>query len=106
MQIYVPPPDRDSRQQIINNNLRKIPTAPGSRGDNGVIDMEELLDKSEGFSGAEVVSICNEAAIYAIDEGAEFVTHQHLVSAVEELKPQITPTMLSFYNDMAKRFVT
>jgi AAA family ATPase len=68
--------------------------------------MEVLLDKTEGFSGAEVVSICNEAAIFAIDEDAEFVTQAHLVKAAEELKPQITQKMLQFYKEIALKFIT
>jgi AAA family ATPase len=68
--------------------------------------MEVLLNKTEGFSGAEVVSICNEAAIFAIDEDGDFVTQAHLVKAAEELKPQITQKMLNFYKEIAVKFIT
>ena len=103
-QIYVPPPDRDSREQILSNHLKKMPTTPLE--DEGGIDMQELLNKTAGFSGAEVVSVCNEAAIHAIDEGAECVAQCHLVTALQEVKPQITQSMLIFYKNIAQRFIT
>jgi len=81
-----------------------MPTTP--QGEEGGIDMQELLNSTDGFSGAEVVSICNEAAIHAIDEGAECVAQSHLVTAVQDMKPQITPTMLNFYKNIALKFVT
>lgn len=68
--------------------------------------METLLDKTDGFSGAEVVSICNEAAIFAIDEDTDFVSQVHLIRAAEDLKPQITQKMLQFYVDISLKFIT
>ena len=88
--------------------MSKIPTDPGSSEEKYAvgagIDIEVLLDMTEGFSGAEVVSICNEAALHAIDDEADFVGQDHLLKAVRALKPQITTQMLNFYKEIALKF--
>jgi AAA family ATPase len=101
----VPPPDRESRLQILRNHLKRIPTEK-AEGDREGLSIKQLVDKTEGFSGAEVVSICNEAAIFAIDENADVVTQAHLERAIAELKPQITEKMLDFYRDISLRFIS
>jgi ATP-dependent 26S proteasome regulatory subunit len=95
--IYVPPPDDLSREQIISNELKKMPTSNG-------IDISELVNKSNGFSGAEVVACVSEAALIAIDDEDDFITHQHLLKAINGIKPQITQSMLLFYDQLKKQY--
>ena len=57
--IYIPLPDRESRISIFRANLRKSPVADD-------VDMEELADVTEGFSGADITEICQRAAKNAI----------------------------------------
>lgn len=45
--VYVPPPDTSSRREILRLSLAKVPSA-------GDVDREELAQRTEGFSGAEV----------------------------------------------------
>ena len=52
------------------------------------IDINRLAHLSEGFSGAEVVSICTEAAVLAVHEGCEVVEQTHLEAACADVKPQ------------------
>lgn len=97
--IYVPPPDELSRQQIFENNLRKMPHEDD-------IDVLHLVKMSHGYSGAEVVSACMEAAILAINERSEKVGSHHFHTAMTNIKPQITQTMLDYYLRMSKQFYT
>jgi AAA family ATPase len=64
----------------------------------------DLVALSDGFSGAEVVSACTEAAILAISERADRVEQRHIRSVMTETKPQITAGMLEYYSRIAQQF--
>lgn len=96
-QIFVGPPDDLSRKQILNINLTRLPVGED-------VNVDELVAKSEGFSGAEVVSICSEAAFLAMDEDAEMITQQHLMTILLNMKPQITSSMIEFYDNIQNTF--
>jgi len=57
--IYIPLPDRESRISIFKANLRKSPVSEE-------VNMEQLADATEGFSGADITEICQRAAKNAI----------------------------------------
>ena len=59
--IYVSPPDKASRKQILTLQLQKMPVER-SMGEDGI---SELVEMSEGYSGAEVVAMATEAAMLA-----------------------------------------
>lgn len=72
-------------------------------------------DLSGGFSGAELVAICREAALLAIEEDDErmesssspLIAMRHLIRAISEMQRQVTPEMLDFYASFnSKRVVT
>jgi SpoVK/Ycf46/Vps4 family AAA+-type ATPase len=60
---------------------------------------------SGGFSGAELIAICREAALLAIEEddermeasGSPQIAMRHLTRAISEMQRQVTPDMLDFY---------
>ncbi len=61
--------------------------------------------RSEGFSGAEVVALCREASLAAIEEDPEnaaSVAMRHLHKALAGFTPRITPGMLAFYRRFAE----
>lgn len=91
--VYVPPPDRLSREQIFRLELLKIPTASD-------LDVARLAELSDGFSGAEVVAVCTEAAMLAMDESREVITQDLLEQVAESITPQITKSMLDFYTTL------
>ncbi|PWB55936.1 MAG: AAA family ATPase [Candidatus Methanoperedenaceae archaeon] len=59
--IYITPPDRNSRFEIFKVHTSKTPL-------DGDVDLETLADDTEGFTGADLASVCNEATILAIRE--------------------------------------
>lgn len=93
--VFVPPPDAESREQIFSIELNKLPVQKG-------IDklIPSLVTSSEGFSGAEVVAICKEAAMFAMEAGELEVKHDYLDKALKAIKPQITSDMLQFYQSL------
>jgi len=59
--IYVTPPDRDARLEIFKVHSGKTPL-------DSDVDLDTLADDTEGFTGADIASVCNEATILAIRE--------------------------------------
>lgn len=59
--IYIPMPDADSRRSIFAANLRKTPRA-------GDVNIEVLVNQTDGFSGADITEICQRAVKLAIRE--------------------------------------
>ncbi|WP_435092978.1 AAA family ATPase [Halorubrum sp. N11] len=62
--IEVPEPDRDARRKIFDVHTRSKPLVDG-------VDLEHLADETEGYSGAEIASLCREAALIAIERVAD-----------------------------------
>jgi transitional endoplasmic reticulum ATPase len=62
--IEIPMPAEDDRKEIFEVHLRNKPLEKG-------IDPEALASRTEGFSGAEIASICNRAALGAVRRAVE-----------------------------------
>ncbi|KAK9798565.1 hypothetical protein WJX73_009162 [Symbiochloris irregularis] len=62
--IYIPLPDDPSRKAIFQAALRKSPVDPG-------VDIDLLVRFTNGFSGADIVEICQRSCKYAIRENIE-----------------------------------
>jgi len=60
--IELKTPDRETRREIFKIHLNKKPVADKAQ----IIEM--LLDKADGFSGAEIRDICDKAALSAIED--------------------------------------
>jgi transitional endoplasmic reticulum ATPase len=59
--FYVPPPDVAARQDIFRIHLKGVPTE-------GAVDFGELARRSEGFSGADIASVVDDAKLIALRE--------------------------------------
>ena len=92
----MPPPDKASRDQILQLELGRMPT-----GELSPSDLGQLVRLTEGFSGAEIVAACAEAAMLAIEEGHNTLSLSHLEAAIRAVQPQITAEMLQFYRTVA-----
>jgi transitional endoplasmic reticulum ATPase len=89
--VGIPLPDEESRLQIFEVHLRNKPLAPG-------ISAADFAPRTEGFSGAEVQSVCTRAALCAVrravtsrvanpdDEAAAVVQRGDLEAALEEVR--------------------
>jgi len=59
--FYVPPPDESARQDIFRIHLKGVPTE-------GAVDFGQLARNSDGFSGADIASVVDEAKLIALRE--------------------------------------
>jgi transitional endoplasmic reticulum ATPase len=95
--IYIPPPDLESRYQILKVHTRKMPL------DNDV-NLKEIASLTEGYTGADLEALCKEAGMAAIREGAKplIVKRKHFESALNVVGPSLTPDDIKYYQEMAK----
>lgn len=96
--LYVGLPDAQARHSIFSLQLSRIPH-------DADVDASILVRKSEGMSGAEVVAVCQEAALAAMEEdpqNVEVVCMRHFLSILSTMKPRITDQMIQFYHDFER----
>ncbi|KAI5782730.1 P-loop containing nucleoside triphosphate hydrolase protein [Geopyxis carbonaria] len=86
--LYVGPPDLEARREILRIKMKKMSIASD-------IDIGELAERTNKFSGAEIVNVCDEAIHYAMRESFEIeaVGKRHFEMALEKAVPQITDEM-------------
>jgi transitional endoplasmic reticulum ATPase len=97
--VYVPPPDDSARLKILQIKTKDMPL-------DSSVDVKALSKKMSGYSGADIDSICREAAFNALrrDINTGLVTLGDFERAMTEVIPSITPDMEKWYLDMTKRF--
>jgi transitional endoplasmic reticulum ATPase len=95
--IYVPPPDEKGRYQILKIYTRKMPLAED-------VDLAKLAAMTEGYSGADLESLCREAGLAALRRSpdAELVTWADFQEALKLVKPSISPQMLREYEKISE----
>jgi len=79
--VEIPLPDKESRLDIL-----KIHTKEMSLKD---VDVEKLVDETEGFSGADLKALAREAGLNAIRKNldkTEYVTYQDFKEALNKVK--------------------
>ena len=58
-EIYIGPPDRAGRLEVLRIHTRRMPLAAG-------VDLEALAEITHGFVGADLAALCREAAMIAL----------------------------------------
>ncbi|MEM4728761.1 MAG: CDC48 family AAA ATPase [Thermoplasmata archaeon] len=91
--IYVPPPDREARRKILEVHTRNKPLAKD-------VNLDELAKRTEGFTGADLAALVNEAVMLSIREhiraggkldkdslSKAMVTRAHFEQALKKARP-------------------
>ncbi|KAE8227080.1 hypothetical protein CF319_g428 [Tilletia indica] len=91
--LYVCPPDVAARRRIFELQTSKMAIA--SQG----IDLDGLAALTEGSSGAEIMSICQEAGMMALAEDidAAEIKQSHFEVAAKSVRRRITPALVASY---------
>tara|TARA_Y100000294_G_scaffold131813_1_gene124178 strand:+ start:396 stop:2672 length:2277 start_codon:yes stop_codon:yes gene_type:complete len=92
--ILTPPPDEKSRLEIFKVHTQGMPLKN--------IKLEELAKKTEGYAGADIESVCREAAIFALRESKDTkeIAAKHFDKAIEKVPPSITKEIEKTYEDI------
>ena len=77
-QIYVDLPELSDRVEIFNVHLRNIKV-------NSSLDVEQLARQTQGFSGADIANVCNEAALIAARNNKKAVDWNDFMSAIDRI---------------------
>ncbi len=92
----VPMPDQNSRMSILKINTRSMPI-------DGV-DLNDLVVRTDGFVGADLESLCREAAMLAMRENkdADKVEMRHFEGAIRVVRPSSSKDIMKQYEDFSK----
>ena len=96
--VYVAPPDAKARKAILELQCR------GHINED--VDIDELVIETEGWTGAEVVGLCREAAMRAIradPENASQLSQSHFEEALKTTTTRLTPGMIAYYERFAEK---
>jgi transitional endoplasmic reticulum ATPase len=94
-------PDAADRAAVMRLCCRRVPLAPE-------VDIEELAGRTEGFTGADVESLCKKATLLAIAEfqegahAAPFGAPQRLVAVLDSTAAAQCPAGMSTSRAMAR----
>ncbi|KAJ5708027.1 ATPase [Penicillium malachiteum] len=95
--LYIGPPDFEARKEIL-----RIWTSKSVIHED--VDLDELATMTEGYSGAELVSICETAGDAALDDEEETLQEQeiqnkHFEYALSQVRRQITADVIASYEN-------
>ncbi|WP_224449918.1 AAA family ATPase [Haloprofundus salilacus] len=94
--VEVPAPDEVGRRAILDVHVRDKPL-------DGEIDLDDVVSRMDGFTGADIAAVCREATLLAIRDVAErydgpeanehtgevLVTQEHFDAALETVEPTL-----------------
>ncbi|MEM2979882.1 MAG: CDC48 family AAA ATPase [Thermoproteota archaeon] len=90
--IYVPPPDEKTRLSILKVHTGKMLLDPD-------VDLESIANMTEGFSGADLKMLCNEAGITAYRREGESVKMADFEKALTHMAPSISHEEIAKYTN-------
>jgi len=98
--IYVPPPDKKARLEILKIHTRKIPLAED-------VDLNKLAEMTEGYSGADLEALVREAVLIALRERLEVrpVSMEYFMKALKVVKPSLTSDVDKRYEAAIEKLV-
>nr|WP_062087686.1 CDC48 family AAA ATPase [Sulfolobus acidocaldarius] len=125
--IYVPPPDKTARFEILKVHTKNVPLAED-------VSLEDIAEKAEGYTGADLAAVVREAALRAIREQmaecmgeanneckksdiecrekkirdcmagkGRIVERKHFDVALKKVRPSVTQDMIQFYQNWLEK---
>lgn len=91
--VYVPNPNIEVRQKILELYMR------GTKTDEK-LNLQDIADKTEGYSGAKLEQLVNEAKMCAVEERRSKVSEKDFGSALERLSPEQKRDRMGSFSDV------
>jgi transitional endoplasmic reticulum ATPase len=92
---YIGPPDDKDRLEIVKILTSRMPLATD-------FNLENISLSTKGFSGADLVALCREAAVNAMRNKADIVCKSDFGKSLHTVKPSITKDVEEWYESMKK----
>ena len=96
--IKVSAPDEGARLSILKVHTEKMPLGKD-------VDLNELAKLTKGYVGADLESLCREAAIIALreDRKARVVNKNHFEEALRSVRSSVTEDVIKYYDRLAEQ---
>lgn len=90
--IYVPPPDIDSRLQILHIHTQHTPISDD-------VDLQWVAQQTDMYTGADLQNLVREACICALHDGLsqQYVNNKHFQSALNLVQPSLSSSIMQQY---------
>jgi transitional endoplasmic reticulum ATPase len=93
--VYVGPPDEKARLEILRITSRPMPLETD-------IDLEGIAQSTKNFSGADLVALCREAGVLALQKRSDVISCANFANALRLIRPSITKDVEDWYESMKK----
>merc|ERR1719329_20474 len=92
--VYIPLPSAEGREQLLKINMKELEVEDD-------IDWKHIVDKTEGYSGADMSNICREAAMMPLRRRLKASGID--INAIDELRKAIdVPVAMKDFEDALK----
>jgi transitional endoplasmic reticulum ATPase len=94
--ILILPPNEAERFEIFKIYTKRMKISED-------VDLQQLAKITNWYTGADIKSICREAALFAIREKDDKVRMKHFLEAVKKVRPSTNEAMVNYYLDWYNR---
>jgi transitional endoplasmic reticulum ATPase len=93
--VYIGPPDEQARLEIIRLITASMPIGSD-------VNLQDLAQSTKGFSGADLVALCREAAVSAMRSKSTLISKADFAKSLHMVKPSITKDVEDWYESIRK----
>ena len=90
--LFIAPPDEKGRFEIIKILTKQMPLSD--------VDLKEIALATKGYSGADIVAVCREAAVQAMRNDTPKINSTDFAAALKIVKPSITKNVEDWYTSI------
>ncbi len=98
--VYVSAPEKEGRKEILKIHTKNMPLDKS-------INLDELADNTDGFTGADIESLVREAGMLALREDIKTkkVMKKHFDEALKKVSPSVTKSDQERYKQIEKKYL-
>ena len=90
LNVFVNPPDEKGRLEIIKILTDNMPLSKD-------VDLDEISVATQSYSGADLASLCREAAVEAMQNNAKEISSKDFAAGLKNVRPSITKEVETWY---------
>ena len=91
--LYIEAPDEKSRLEIIKILTKQMPLTSD-------VDLNEIAVATQNYTGADIESLCREAAVNAMQNNHAKISSNDFASGLKRVKPSITNDVEQWYSSI------
>jgi transitional endoplasmic reticulum ATPase len=98
--LLVGPTDKKGRLDILKIHTKNMPLAKD-------VDIQDIAERTEGYVGSDLESLCREAAMLALRKNieAKTVTSEYFEEAMAKVKPSVTKQDIEKYKKVEENYL-